>query len=223
MGQTVTGATIKLNIDVQQASWIKADTINVYRSGELVETIAFAGNKTVAVDVPFTLDGFLVVEVLSTAQSASLFPSIYPNEIAPVQFTDVIGSLGSSLGLGSVEGALEPELIFVTTPYALTNPIWVDADGDGAVTPTARIPGVDDQGAAQPRTARSTTTPTVGTPMLVTVPTEAEANNAAARAAWDALPLKRKLALQRLPQWLWPSNDPRDIRRVLVQFVRHAH
>ena len=223
MGQTVTGATIKLNIDVQQASWIKADTINVYRSGELVETIAFAGNKTVAVDVPFTLDGFLVVEVLSTAQSASLFPSIYPNEIAPVQFTDVIGSLGSSLGLGSVEGALEPELIFVTTPYALTNPIWVDADGDGAVTPTARIPGVDDQGVAQPRTARSTTTPTVGTPMLVTVPTEAEANNAAARAAWDALPLKRKLALQRLPQWLWPSNDPRDIRRVLVQFVRHAH
>ncbi len=222
MGQTVTGANLTLNINVQQAPWVKADTIHIYANEELVKTVAFEGNKTFSVEVPpFTSDGFLVVEVLSTAQSASLFPSVYPNEVAPVQFTDVLGALGSSLGLASVEGALEPELIFVTTPYALTNPIWVDFDGDGAVTPSRSIPNVDEQGAQQPQTVRET--PTVSPRVLVTVPTETEANQAAARAAWDALPIKRKLALKRLPQWLWPSNDPRDIRRVLVQFVRHAH
>ncbi|MDP2343377.1 MAG: carboxypeptidase regulatory-like domain-containing protein [Deltaproteobacteria bacterium] len=222
MGGTVKGANISLNIDVQQAPWVKADTIRVFRNGEVVKTVELTGNQKVTVEIPFTTDGFLIVEVLSTKQSSSLFPSIYPNEIAPVQFTDVIGSLGSSLGLGSVEGALEPELIFVTTPYALTNPIWVDFDSDGDVTPTFGIPGIDDAN-GDARTFRNTPTPTAGAPIMVTVPTEKEANDAATRAAWDALPIKRKLALQRLPQWLWPSNDPRDIRRVLVQFVRHAH
>jgi hypothetical protein len=35
--------------------------------------------------------------------------------------------------------------------------------------------------------------------------------------------MRKKITLSHLPRWLWPSDDPRDIRRVLVQFVRHAH
>jgi hypothetical protein len=103
----------------------------------------------------------------------------------------------------------------------MTNPIYVDADGDGEIAPQARIPGVDDAN-GQARTARPT--PTVGgTRRIVTVPTEREAREEEERAMYEAIPLKRKVALRRLPRWLWPSNDPRDIRRVLVQFVGHAH
>ena len=162
---------------------------------------------------------------LSTKESASLFPSIYPNEIPPLQFTDVIGALGSSFGFGAVDGALEPALTFVTTPYALTNPIYVDANEDGRVTPAALIPGVDDlNGDARTHRVRETpTVPSLPSLAIVTAPTEREQQIADEKAMYEALPMKRKLALSRLPRWLWPSTDPRDIRRVLVQFVRHAH
>jgi hypothetical protein len=57
----------------------------------------------------------------------------------------------------------------------------------------------------------------------VTVPTEEEAAQEAAQEAWASVPMRKKITLSHLPRWLWPSDDPRDIRRVLVQFVRHAH
>ena len=131
----------------------------------------------------------------------------------------MIGSLGSSFGLGSLEGALQPEVTFVTTPYALTNPIFIDGDGDGVVNPGATIPGRE--GVAS--TAAVQDKPRLGlTRPVVTVPTEEEALHQAALEAWNAIPVRKRIALSRLPRWLWPSNDPRDVRRSLVQFTRHA-
>jgi hypothetical protein len=218
LGATVGGPTQDLAIHVEQAPWVKADTLKVYRGTTVVHQESFEGTKkdfTITVETP--TDTVLLVEVSATKESSSLFPSVYPNELPPLQFTDVIGSLGSSFGLGATEGALEPRLTSVTTPFALTNPIRVDVDGDGFDAGRS-VPGV----AAQARTAAEAQ-PTIGlTRPIVTVPTADEAARVEARAAWDALPMKKKLALSRLPRWLWPSNDPRDIRRSLVQFVRHA-
>lgn len=223
MGQVVKGTTHKLHVHVEQAPWVRADTVRIFKDGQVIRTVGFADTIDIDIDVEFDRDGFLVVEASSEREASSLFPSIYPNEVPPLQFTDVIGSLGSSFGFGSIDGALAPKLTFVTTPYALTNPIFIDADSDGTVTPTARIPGIDDV-AGEPRVQRPTPTLTLGgTLRMVTVPTEIEAAEEREREMWEALPLKRKLALQKLPRWLWPTNDPRDIRRVLVQFVRHAH
>jgi hypothetical protein len=216
MGQTVTGTTQTLSVHVEQAPWVKADTLKIYRGTEVVHEESFDGTKKdFSIDVDTPSDTVLLVEVSSTAESSSLFPSVYPNEVPPLQFTDVIGSLGSSFGLGGSEGALEPQLVSVTTPFAMTNPIWVDVADDGFDAPRP-LPGVQAQTAARAQHHISLTRP------VVTVPTAEEARREEARAAWDAVPLKKKLALQRLPRWLWPSNDPRDVRRSLVQFTRHS-
>ncbi len=210
----------ELKVHVEQAPWVHADTVRVYTNGIAGAPTALGATPA---DLTFPIDleedGFIVVEVSSSSESASLFPSIYPNEIPPLQFTDVIGALGSSFGFGSIDGALAPELVFVTTPFALTNPIWIDVDGDGVITSIE--PSVEGANAST-RVARET--PTLGnTRRIVTVPNEEEARIAAEREQWESLPLKRRQALQRLPRWLWPSNDPRDLRRVLVQFVGHGH
>ena len=46
-------------------------------------------------------------------------------------------------------------------------------------------------------------------------------NRADAKRRWLAMPLRKRLELQRFPRWLWPTDDPKDIRRVLMQFTRH--
>lgn len=222
MGGTVKGTSHTLKIRIEQAPWIKADTVRVLvGSGAGLQTpvvLDLPASGVLEVPIEVESDAFVVVEVSSVAESASLFPSVYPNEIPPLQFTDVIGSLGSSFGLASLEGALQPELTFVTTPYALTNPIFIDADSDGDVNPGVLIPGR----LGVPSTAGDASPPRLGlTRPIVTVPTEEEALHAAALEAWNAIPVRKRLALSRLPRWLWPSNDPRDIRRSLVQFTRH--
>lgn len=226
MGKTVAGTSHTLTIHVEQAPWVKADQAFVFIGDD--EVVRREGPFPVShpradLQIPIDRidgDSFVVVEVSSFAESASLFPSIYPNEIPPLQFTDVIGSLGSSFGLGSVKGALQPKVTFITTPYALTNPIYIDADGDGAFSPGRTIPG---QGSAAHVAADPTTTSTVGlTRPVITVPTEQEIREQRALEAWNAMPVRKRLTLSRLPRWLWPSNDPRDIRRSLVQFTRHV-
>lgn len=225
MGGLVTGQSHTLKIHVEQAPWVKADRARVLVGDSLgVRALGPFDVAHPVADLEVTIerltgDAFVVVEVASFDESASLFPSIYPNEIPPLQFTDVIGALGSSFGLGSVEGALQPRLTFVTTPYALTNPIYVDADSDGAFNPGRTIPG--QVGSA--RVASAQPKPQLGlTRPIITVPTEQEARQREALEAWNAIPLRKRVALSRLPRWLWPSNDPRDVRRSLVQFSRHV-
>lgn len=225
MGGTVFGTSHTLQIHVEQAPWVKADQARVFvGDGEAIRVLGPFDVAHPVADLEVELEGidgdsFVVVEVASFAEQSSLFPSVYPNEIPPLQFTDVIGALGSSFGLGAVEGALQPRLTFVTTPYALTNPIYVDADSDGAFAPGRTIPG--QPGGAQ--IASSPPSPQLGlTRPVVTVPTEQEARQREALEAWNAIPVRKRIALSRLPRWLWPSNDPRDIRRSLVQFTRHV-
>jgi hypothetical protein len=216
MGQTVSGRKQSLSIHIEQAPWVKADTVKVFRGTEVVYEESFAGTKTdVTVEVDTPSDTVLLVEVSSADDASSMFPSIYPSEIPPLQFTDVIGSLGSSFGFGAAEDALAPRLVSVTRPFAMTNPIWVDVDDDGFDAPRSLVQ-------AQTHTVHRAPHRLALTRPMVTVPTAEEARRAEAKAAWQALPVRKKLALSRLPRWLWPSNDPRDVRRSLVQFTRHA-
>lgn len=213
MGEVATAADgdYLVRVHVETAPWVVADTLNLYVGTERVhsEAIEGAGVHDFEVEVHAARDGVLLAEVTG---NESMFPSVFPNEVPPLQFTDVIGSLGSSFGLASDPDALKPALTFVTSPYALTNPVWLDADGDGVVTPTRSL-DVNARVAAEQPTAN----------LVRPVPwvaTEEEAR-AEAKAAWDAIPIRKRLALARLPRWLWPSADHRDIRRVLIQFVNH--
>ena len=212
MGGVAVGPQVHLDIHLEQPAWVGADHVRVYRNSEMVHEEEVDGTAVdISVDVDFTADGFILVEAEG---AASMFPSLYPNALPPLSFSDAIGAIGDSFGLGTVAGALQPSTVFVTTPYALTNPIWVDVDGDGAIAPSRTL-GEARAPATMPRVR--TTRP------VAWVPTEAEAQAEEERSRFAQLPIKKQIAFARLPRWMWPTNDPRDIRRVLVQFLPHAH
>lgn len=219
MGGIVTAADAKVSvaIHIESAPWVDLDVLNILQDGLLVHTapLAGAGKHDVTVELDAVQDGFFVLEVIG---DGSLFPVVYPNEIPPLQFTDVIGALGASFGgFGGSDDALKPALLFPTTPYALTNPVWIDADGDGKVTPRSALPDP----AASTFVQRDRPRGHPGLMKEVSIPwvaTEAEA----AKAAWLKVPLRKRVALSRLPRWLWPSDRPGDVRRALMQFVKHA-
>ena len=69
--------------------------------------------------------------------SDDLSPLFTPVDIMPIQLQDVIDGAISEIELGSFDlssfassGPPVPRT-FPVTPFALTNPIWVDKDGDG--------------------------------------------------------------------------------------------
>jgi hypothetical protein len=223
LGGTVEGTSFTVDVQVRAAPWVDVDRVSIFVDGERVDTkeVELSGGKAnVSFDVQTARDGFLVVECEG---DDSMFPTLYPNEIPPLQFTDVLGSLGDSFGFGANPDALKPSLQSVTTPYALTNPIWIDADGDGEVTPAEELPDPQASTAAR-RTVPAA--PAYGRPPVwrtqgAYVPTEAEVRLELEREAFLQLPLRKREALARLPRWLWPTDDQRDVRRVLVQFSRH--
>jgi len=217
VGQTLSAdGEVTVKVEVRHAPWVVPDRITAYFNGEVIATSAGEANTTgvITFEVPFTptTDGFVVVEV---AGQQNMFPAAFPSEIPPQQFSDVLDAVGGSFGLGSGDG-LKPELIYPVRPYALTNPVWIDRDGDGEIAPVRELPPL----------ARMTTTPGVvdvpGATEVVTTPLPD------GRTVWqrymDNLPArKRRWLEQRLPMWLWPTDHPADARRVLVQFMRHAH
>jgi hypothetical protein len=224
------GGRVVLHITVDSAPWVRVRTLNVLRGLERVASIPVdkTGRFEANVEIDTPADTFLVVEAVGTD---GLFPSIFNNEVPPLQFTDVLGSIGGSFGFGGdVPNALKPALTSVTTPYALTNPIYVDADADGEWTPPRVLPtpgedliALNAARRAERRAQLSLRQNDGPLRLRPWVATEAEARAEEARAMWQRLPLRKRITLSRLPPWLWPSNDQRDIRRVLMQFVRHAH
>jgi hypothetical protein len=214
------GEDVSLEVEIRHAEWVVPDRIVVFYNGEVIEerdiVVTSGGVHGETFDLPDE-DGFVVVEV---SGEESMFPSVAPMEIPPLAFTDVIGSLGDSLGL-SFGTALSPATTSQTRPYALTNPVWVDADGDGEVD-TAREAEVF----MEARTASvlvEDTAPGVYeadlTPDGVVGPERSPVDR-----YFDELPLRKRRWLQsHLPRYLWPTSHRKDMRRVLVQFMRHNH
>ena len=217
MGDTVRAKDGKVSVELrlQSAPWIKADALKAYYNGEEIELpLTFpelvdgkATDEIFSFDVPVAADGFLVLEVSGTQ---SMFPVIYPNEVPPLEFSDVVGNLGSSFGIDFEGGELKPSLTSAAKPFALTNPVYIDADGDGEVAPSMPLPALPEAQAAavdaDPRKSMS----------------------AAERRAYTrkinrkrvlAMPPYRRHAYQHLPSWLWPSNHPSDVRRIFMQFT----
>jgi hypothetical protein len=70
-----------------------------------------------------------------------LGPVFSPVELPPVQLQDVVVDALSALPISAALGEVVPyPKTYPVYPYAMTNPIWVDVDGDGRITP----PGLPD-------------------------------------------------------------------------------
>ncbi|MEO8704281.1 MAG: CehA/McbA family metallohydrolase, partial [Kofleriaceae bacterium] len=133
IGDTVTGPQT-ITITVKSPSWAPVDTLIVYSNSAVLRTFAIpAGqgeNFEVSIDVAPAGDAWVVAEVTG---KGNMFPVLSPTEFPPLDATVLIQSLSVGLDLSSLPltSNLKPKNTHISTPYAITNPIWIDVDGNG--------------------------------------------------------------------------------------------
>ncbi len=140
LGDTVpvTDGVISLHIEVEAPSWMSVDRVELYQNGTLIhewegldpDVLKFAQDLDVEVD----RDSWFVVIALGDDDLGPLFS---PVDIPPVQLQDVVvEALSSVPAVGAfVSPAVPIPRDGPVLPFALTNPIWVDVDGDGEISP----------------------------------------------------------------------------------------
>jgi len=141
-GATVTGSEeVRLFIEVQSPSWFDVSQVELYENGTLVDSWAIQTpndsviNFEIATDRTITEDAWYVVVALGTDDDLS--PVFTPVEIAPIQLQDVVSDALSGVDAVAtlLDSAVPIPRTFPIYPYGLTNPIWVDIDGDGFDAP----------------------------------------------------------------------------------------
>lgn len=130
--------TVEIRVDVQAAPWIDVDEGIVWVNGEEKHRFAIDlvdRRAMVVTELDLAADSWIVVEVVG---DGSMFPVVRPVDIPPVLLGDAFSTLAGPLGFGeSAFGELAESRVGVFTAHALTNPVWVDIDGDGFTAPGA--------------------------------------------------------------------------------------
>lgn len=127
---------VDVRIRVQAAPWVDVSTVVLKRGSSLVpgepevlETIPVGPSDQVdrlewtkSFTVP---DGsFLVVEVTG---KKSLWPVVTPYENRGIELMEALGRIAEPLGFGPSQwGRYHPQQLKRVTPFAVTNPVWVD-------------------------------------------------------------------------------------------------
>jgi hypothetical protein len=203
-----TKSSVKLKVDVQVAPWLDAKRGRITANGYVVETfdVTIADGRFVKeFDLVVPKDTWFVVEVEG---DTNLFPVAPPITIPPSQIDDALVSIGGPLGFGSSEyGDLEPGPLQRWTPYAITNPIWVNVGEAEWVAPGVRPRRCKGRGVEDVPAAQSATVEKRGLPR----------DEAAEKRRWA----KQNLVPSRLG---FPRvrHDLTDVRVIFDQF-RHGH
>jgi hypothetical protein len=144
IGDMVAGTAVEVVIRVRAATWAKVDTLVVYSNSAVLQTIAIPADQQTDFETRITVrptrDAWVVAEATG---SSNMFPVVSPTELPPLDATVIISALTSGLGGGGLDlsnavpiaSKLKPEKLHVSSPYAITNPIWIDFDNDGKWTP----------------------------------------------------------------------------------------
>lgn len=127
---------VTLEIKVSAAPWIDVTRVRLIGSDDSVEEIPLAPaadgvlRAEVKLEKRLARDTFFVVEAEGERGMWPVVPGI---ENGPLMISDAVASIGGSFGFGDDGfGNLRPALTHPVTPFALTNPVWIDVDGDGA-------------------------------------------------------------------------------------------
>jgi hypothetical protein len=129
---TTEDGRVDVRIRIQVPNWIDATGATLYGNGRVldafdVETVGGRFETTIRLNLEE--DTWLVAEVRG---ERSLFPVVAPLEVPPVLLNDAFASIAEPFGFGGGALAkLTPRQTGPVTPYAITNPIWVDVGGDG--------------------------------------------------------------------------------------------
>jgi hypothetical protein len=137
---------------LRTSPWVHVDKIMVYGNGEVIDTILVPGGQLNGRDIDddatfrriytFSRDTVLVAEALGTE---SMFPVITPQEDPPASIGDALSGIAAGMNLGGTfgggDGIIAPTYVEKVTPYALTNPIWLDIDASGSWDPPGNLAG----------------------------------------------------------------------------------
>ncbi len=201
VGTTVTaaGGNVKVEIDLQSPPWIVPDTGVLWVNGHARERFPITmteGRSAYSFDLTLEADSWLVVEVTG---AQSLFPIVEPENLPPMLLGEAFDAIAGPIGLSeSALGPLAPPLAGVFSPVALTNPIWINVDGDTWEAPGASDRECDGLGVIDHKSARLR-----GDEIR---PVSAPIN-----------PIKSSFGFPRL------KGEIRDVRVLFEQFGRHSH
>ena len=131
---TVDDQEVLLSVRVQAATWVPVDTLDLYADGELIlsealelEEVEGAEGGTrleQIVDLALSVDAdtWVVAVVYGTG---GMFPYVTYHNTDEDELT--------------MEMLRSGEVTSPATPFGFANPIFLDADGDGAITPSHHI------------------------------------------------------------------------------------
>jgi hypothetical protein len=145
IGDTVVaqGGAVDVAIRVRSPSWARVDHLVLYANSRIVAEQAIPASQgadyQTVVHLTLPGDSWVVAEATG---SGNLFPVVSPVEFPPLDATVLIRALSIGLDLSAlpVTSALKPKPTHVVTPYAITNPIWIDVDGNGWTPPRPPLP-----------------------------------------------------------------------------------
>jgi hypothetical protein len=140
IGSEVTTADpVALEIDVQAPMWIAVDRVELYENGTLIREWEVPESPDAMrfheqIELEPQVDSWYVVIVTGDSDLAPLFT---PVEIPYVDLQQIVTeALGGVPSVSFLAGETVPiPRQFPIHPFALTNPIWVDRDGDGFDAP----------------------------------------------------------------------------------------
>jgi len=138
-------ATAELAIKVQAPRWMAIDRVELYENGRMIHEFVgedLRSDGTVKLDTTYQVqpvddsgspqDAWYVVMAMG---NQDLSPVFTPQDVPKLELNEIVVGGLSSLNLGAISSALvaEPapfERTYSVFPYAFTNPIWLDVNGD---------------------------------------------------------------------------------------------
>jgi len=145
IGDTITalGGSVDVDVHVRSPSWGAVDRLVVYANSQIVAEQAIPASQgtdyQTTVHLQLAIDSWVVAEATGTG---NLFPVVSPVELPPLDATVLIKALSHGLDLSALPltSSLKPSSVHIVTPYAITNPIWIDVDGNGWTAPKPSLP-----------------------------------------------------------------------------------
>jgi hypothetical protein len=139
------GSTVDLSLEVQTASWFGVDRVEIYVNGLIVEAFDPESlpadiedvKRTVSVSIPDDRDSWIVVIAMGLDPENGMAPVSLDRPFGEIQLANVASAAFSQLPIISAVFPPDPVLPdwAPTFPYAVTNPIYLDRDGNGVYDP----------------------------------------------------------------------------------------
>ena len=154
--EVTSGKAVQVRIHVQSPLWFDVDRVELYRNSQVImawescdrtpedpDCIALPNDTVenlavVFADVP-PGDAWYVVTAVGV-RGKDMAPVYSSQPLARFGFVESLDSLFEALPVGFGGGGAKAATVHSTLPYAITNPIYVDVDGDGWTPPAGDPP-----------------------------------------------------------------------------------